>query len=102
MNNTTQPEPPDLGTGKSQLPEPHQAPATQPSASQILRAQCAAVLLTKAQFAERIGVCPRSIDSWCATKKIPFLRITSRLIRIPWPEALDHLNRKFRVNPRGE
>lgn len=102
MNNTTRPETPDFGTGNTKLPEQVEAPATQPSAAQTLRAQCVAVLLTKAQFAERIGVCPRSVDSWCASKKIPFLRITSRLIRIPWPEALDHLNRKFRINPRGE
>jgi hypothetical protein len=59
-------------------------------------------LITKKQFAERIQVCARSVDQLLADRKIPYLRITGRLIRIPWPEALTHLNRNYRITPRGQ
>ena len=82
MNNTTRQPQPDIGTGDSKLPVSQGAPPTQTSANHTLQAQCVAALLTKAQFAERIQVCPRSVDALLAAKKIPFLRITGRMIRI--------------------
>jgi hypothetical protein len=37
--------------------------------------------LSKQELALAIGVCPRTLDSWCAQKRIPFLRLSARLIR---------------------
>jgi len=38
-------------------------------------------LLTKQELATALGVSPRTIDNWMAQRRIPFIRITSRLIR---------------------
>jgi len=37
--------------------------------------------LSKQELALAIGVCPRTIDSWMAQKRIPFLRLSARLIK---------------------
>ena len=81
MNNTTQPEPPDLGTGKSQLPEPD--------------------LYRKRRFAECAGISPRCLDNWLKLKRIPYLRV-GKVVLIPWREALAHLRRNYGINARGE
>lgn len=81
MNNTTRPEPPDLGTGISQLPEPD--------------------LDRKPRFAERAGISPRCLDNWLKQKRIPYLRV-GKVILIPWREALAHLRRNYGINARGE
>ena len=42
---------------------------------------CALHLLSKHQLALALGVSPRTIDTWKAHRKIPFLRISPRLVR---------------------
>jgi excisionase family DNA binding protein len=37
--------------------------------------------LSKQELAAAVGVSPRTIDSWMAQKRIPFLRLSTRLIR---------------------
>jgi hypothetical protein len=37
--------------------------------------------LSKQELALVIGVCPRTIDNWMAQKRIPFLRLSARLIK---------------------
>jgi hypothetical protein len=37
--------------------------------------------LSKQELALIIGVCPRTIDNWMAQKRIPFLRLSARLIK---------------------
>ena len=38
-------------------------------------------LLTKQELAIALGVSPRTIDNWMAQRRIPFIRISPRLIR---------------------
>lgn len=38
-------------------------------------------LLSKQELALALGVCPRTIDNWMAQKRIPFLRLSARLIK---------------------
>jgi hypothetical protein len=37
--------------------------------------------LSKQELALVIGVCPRTIDHWMAQKRIPFIRLSARLIK---------------------
>ena len=38
-------------------------------------------LLSKKELALALGVSPRSIDNWIAQRRIPFLRLSARLIK---------------------
>jgi excisionase family DNA binding protein len=55
----------------------------------------------KGRFAQRVAVSPRTIDNWMADGRIPFLKI-GRTVRIPWRQALEVLNRNYRLNAREE
>lgn len=55
----------------------------------------------KARFADRTSVSCRCVDNWIHDRRIPFLKI-GRAVLIPWREALETLNRNYRLNPRGE
>jgi excisionase family DNA binding protein len=55
----------------------------------------------KRQFAQRASVSVRSVDNWIHDRKIPYLKI-GRTVLIPWREALETLNRNYRLNARGE
>jgi excisionase family DNA binding protein len=55
----------------------------------------------KAHFAKRTSVSLRCVDGWIHDRRIPFLKI-GRTVLIPWREALETLNRHYRLNPRGE
>lgn len=54
----------------------------------------------KRRFAQRVGVSPRCVDNWLHHRRIPFLRV-GKVVLIPWKEAIDHLNRNYRITPRG-
>lgn len=54
----------------------------------------------KAHFARRISVSVRSVDNWIHDRRIPFLKV-GRTVLIPWREALEALNRNYRLNPHG-
>jgi len=55
----------------------------------------------KPQFARRASVSVRSVDNWIHDRRIPYLKI-GRTVLIPWREALETLNRNYRLNARGE
>ena len=55
----------------------------------------------KPQFARRASVSVRSVDNWIHDRRIPFLKI-GRTVLIPWREALETLNRNYRLNARGD
>src|SRR6266568_3239814 len=38
-------------------------------------------LLSKPELALALGVCPRTIDNWMAQRRIPFIRLSARLIK---------------------
>ena len=55
----------------------------------------------KPQFAKRAAVSLRCVDNWIRDRRIPILRV-GRTVLIPWREALDTLNRNYRLNARSE
>jgi excisionase family DNA binding protein len=55
----------------------------------------------KARFAQRASVSVRCVDNWIHDRRIPFLKI-GRTVLIPWREALETLNRNYRLNPHRE
>jgi len=55
----------------------------------------------KREFAKRVSVSVRSVDNWIHDRRIPYLKI-GRTVLIPWREALETLNRNYRLNARGE
>jgi excisionase family DNA binding protein len=56
-------------------------------------------LVRKRRFAEQTSVSNRTIDNWIRDGRIPFLRIGGVTL-IPWREALETLNRNYRLNAR--
>jgi excisionase family DNA binding protein len=55
----------------------------------------------KQQFAQRASVSVRSVDNWIHDRRIPYLKI-GRTVLIPWREALETLNRNYRLNAHGD
>ncbi len=55
----------------------------------------------KRRFAQRASVSVRCVDNWIHDRRIPFLKIR-RTVLIPWREAMETLNRNYRLNARGE
>lgn len=54
------------------------------------------VNVSKKQFAKRWGVSVRTVEQWLFEKRIPYFRITRRMIRIPVEEA-DRALQTFKV-----
>ena len=44
-------------------------------------------LLTKRELAAALNVSQRTIDNWVAQKRIPYLRLSARLLRFSLPEV---------------
>ena len=61
-------------TSKTLAPEVRSA--TKPSEQPLGRH-----LLSKQELALAIGVSPRTLDSWMSQRRIPFLRLSARLIK---------------------
>lgn len=55
---------------------------------------------TKKTFAALIGVSVRSIEKMLAEQRLPAIRMSRKIVRIPRQEALDHLRRNYTVNAR--
>ena len=55
----------------------------------------------KKDFARRARVSDRLVDQWIQDRRIPYLKI-NRTVLIPWREALEALNRAYRINSRSE
>jgi hypothetical protein len=56
----------------------------------------AAELLNKRELAERLGLKIRGIESLMRARKIPFLRVSNKLVRFSWPNVEAALQ-KFEV-----
>ena len=57
---------------------------------------------TKSQVARRLGVSERTIEAMVHDRRIPFIRLTSRILRFPRAEVDAHIARHLRVNAVGE
>jgi predicted DNA-binding transcriptional regulator AlpA len=49
--------------------------------------------ISKAQLAEALGVSTRTIDTWMSQKRIPYLRLSPRLIKFELHRVLQALGR---------
>ncbi len=58
--------------------------------------------LDKNQLAKRLKISIRTVDNMIAKGQLPFLRLSGKIIRFPWGEVLEHLNRHYRINARNE
>ncbi len=77
------------------------SPAQTGDANPITRKMLAGPnLITKKIFAERTCLSVRSVENLLAQGKIPFIRFTRKLVRIPWDEAMEHLRSQYTINPR--
>lgn len=54
-------------------------------------------LITKAVFAQRTSLSIRTVEKLLAERRIPAIRMTRKMVRIPWAEALEHLRQNYQV-----
>lgn len=54
---------------------------------------------TKAQVARRLNVCVRTIDNMMKQRRLPFIKLTSKIVRFPKAEVDAYLARNCRVSP---
>lgn len=53
---------------------------------------------TKSQVARRLNVSRRTIDNLMRQRRLPFIKLTSKIVRFPKAEVDAFLARNFRVN----
>jgi excisionase family DNA binding protein len=57
---------------------------------------------TKLQVARRLNVSRRTIDNLMRQRRLPFIKLTSKIVRFPKAEVDAYLARNFRINTRGQ
>ena len=57
---------------------------------------------TKAQVARRLNVSRRTIDNLMRQRRLPFIKLTSKIVRFPKTEVDAYLARHFHINARGQ
>ena len=56
---------------------------------------------TKVQVARRLNVSKRTIDNLMRQRRLPFIKLTSKIVRFPKAEVDAYLARNFHVNSNG-
>lgn len=91
-------EQPETGAGQPMPPaDAASAPLTR---KEFRRSTETPDLITKQVFAQRTSMSVRSVEKLLAEQRIPAIRMTRKIVRIPWAEALDHLRRNYTINAR--
>jgi excisionase family DNA binding protein len=57
---------------------------------------------TKSQVARRLNVSRRTIDNLMRQRRLPFIKLTSKIVRFPKTEVDAYLARHFHINARGQ
>ncbi len=57
---------------------------------------------TKSQVARRLNVSRRTIDNLMRQRRLPFIKLTSKIVRFPKAEVDAFLAQHFRINARGQ
>jgi excisionase family DNA binding protein len=57
---------------------------------------------TKSQVARRLNVSRRTIDNLMRQRRLPFIKLTSKIVRFPKAEVDAYLASHFRINAGGE
>lgn len=58
--------------------------------------------LTKQQVARYLNVSVRTVDSLMRARKLPFIKLTRKLVRFRRQDVDEYLARNFRINAIGE
>ena len=53
---------------------------------------------TKSQVARRLNVSRRTIDNLMRQRRLPFIKLTSKIVRFPKAEVDAYLTRQFQIN----
>ncbi len=56
---------------------------------------------TKSQVARRLNVSRRTIDNLMRQRRLPFIKLTSKIVRFPKTEVDAYLAQNFYVKPNG-
>ena len=56
---------------------------------------------TKSQVARRLNVSRRTIDNLMRQRRLPFIKLTLKIVRFPKAEVDAYLAQHFRINARG-
>jgi excisionase family DNA binding protein len=56
---------------------------------------------TKSQVARRLNVSRRTIDNLMRQRRLPFIKLTSKIVRFPKAEVDAYLAQNFYVKPNG-
>ena len=56
---------------------------------------------TKSQVARRLNVSRRTIDNLMRQRRLPFIKLTSKIVRFPKAEVDAYLAQHFQINARG-
>ena len=57
---------------------------------------------TKSQGARRLNVSRRTIDNLMRQRRLPFIKLTSKIVRFPKAEVDAYLAQNLRINARGQ
>ena len=57
---------------------------------------------TKSQVARRLNVSRRTIDNLMRQRRLPFIKLTSKIVRFPKAEVDAYLAQHFRINAHGQ
>jgi excisionase family DNA binding protein len=57
---------------------------------------------TKSQLARRLNVSRRTIDNLMRRRRLPFIKLTSRIVRFPKAEVDAYLAQQFQFNAVGQ
>jgi len=57
---------------------------------------------TKSQVARRLNVSLRTIDNLMRQRRLPFIKLTSKVVRFPRAEVDAYLAQNFRFNANGQ
>jgi len=57
---------------------------------------------TKSQVARRLNVSRRTIDNLMRQRRLPFIKLTSKIVRFPKAEVDAYLAQNFHINARRQ
>ena len=64
-------------------------------------AQIEPELITKAVTADLLGVSTRTIDNMMRQKRISYVKLTSKIVRFPRREILQHIRENLTIHAHG-
>lgn len=57
---------------------------------------------TKSQVARRLGVSERTICNLMRQRRLPFVKLTAKIVRFPKADVDAYITKNCRINARGE